>query len=97
MAALRAFNRQKACLRPAAGPAGGGLLRPDKFPFCRLCRLSDLHDPPEGDLCRKRGLDARFWIRRLAPPNLQMHGFCNLLARPVFMSMLIVGSATVQF
>lgn len=45
----------------------------------------------------KRGRDGRFWIRRLAQPNLQMHGFCNLLARPVFMSMLIVGSATVQF
>lgn len=33
MAALRAFNRQMARLRPAAGSAGGGLLRPDKFPF----------------------------------------------------------------
>lgn len=43
---------------------------------------------------------ARPWLASLGTAvgwrNLHMHDFCNLFARPVFMSMLIVGSAMVQ-
>ncbi len=106
------FNHQMACLHPAVSSwrrAWPRLSWLTPVWRSRAYSRSDFRSSPRRrpallDLHTVRSAPEREgagpWVSRLGTAvgwrNLHMHDFCNLFARPVFMSMLIVGSAMVQ-